>query len=169
MPYFCECCWLASELLDPVGRCLQCFESIEQTRGICWTCKKEPKISCPRAFVFAREAPICKLLYLEETLEAIAALAFYQSTRLHWPMPDVIVPVLARPSEITHRFAAHHKVPCPEIFVRHKDWTVREELIDEDLTIWLFDEGATTEELQLATQAIAHAFPKRVYLLSLLA
>ena len=164
--YFCKDCWLQSALLSPVGRCSQCFDEIDEKQGACRTCKKAPQFPCTRACVFDGQSPVRQLIYHEETHEALAALAFYQSVQLHWPVPDVIIPVLARPL-VMHSFAAHHQRPCPELFIRQDPWSLREELLDEHQTILLFDEGATHEQLQQATRAIADASPKKTYLLSL--
>jgi hypothetical protein len=98
--------------------------------------------------------------------EAIGALAFYQSLRLGWTLPDLVVPVFSKRAAIAHVFAAFHDCPCPHLFQRGE---VREDLVEEDQVIWLFDEGASMKQLEVAVKAIGNAFPKKVYVISLLA
>jgi hypothetical protein len=119
--------------------------------------------------VFDREAPIHELLFQEELREAIGAFAFYQSLRLGWTLPDLIIPVLKDSSEITSTFAALHECPCPELFSRRDSWEIREDLVEEEQILWLFDEGASEEELKKAGLAIGNAFPKKIYHLCLFA
>jgi hypothetical protein len=101
--------------------------------------------------------------------EPIGALAFYQSLRLGWALPDLVVPILSNPSGIANVFAAFHECPCPQLFHRVGSWDIREDLVEEEQTIWLFDEGASYEQIEKATKVIGNTFPKKVYLLSLLA
>jgi hypothetical protein len=173
IPYFCPECWISSQLLDPEGRCLHCFEEITEPTGLCGRCHHKPLLPFPRAALFAKEAPICRLIDREESIAPVAGFAFYQWMRLHWTDPDLIASIPPHRPKIARFFSEFTQKPCPNLFRRATwplhplRWEVKQQMIEEDMTLLLFDNGCTFKELQMACQAIAQAFPKKVYVLSL--
>jgi len=172
-PYLCEECWQASQLLNPEGRCFHCFEEINEPTGLCDRCRHKPLLPFPRAALFAREAPICRLMNREESAEPMAGFALYQWLRLHWKEADLIAPIPPHKRKVARIFADLAQIRCPNLFRRipwplyPPRWEVKEQMIEEDATLLLFDEGCTFKELQMACAAIAQTFPKKVYVLSL--
>jgi len=164
----CNACWELSSILDPVLRCQHCFTSSE--KPLCARCAKKPELPYARAVVFETEAPIFRIAD-DETVEAMAGFAYYQWQRIAEMEPDYIISVT--PSPIGKAFANLCQKPSPKIFRRrfslHKQetWELKEGLISEDATILLFDPGLPKETLESACAAIAEAFPRSVFVLSL--
>ncbi len=174
MPYLCKECWLGSQLLDPEGRCLHCFHEIGEPSGLCLRCRHKPLLPFPRAALFAKEAPICRLMNREESPKPLAGYAFYQWLRLHWKEPDLIAPIPPERRQVAREFGELAQVPCPNLFRRvpwplyPRVWEVKEQMIEDEMTVLLIDEGCTFIELQMACRVCAEAFPKNVYILSLI-
>ncbi len=171
LKYLCHHCWEQSALLDLHDRCRHCFDEIGQ-ESICAKCLTHPTLPFERAAVFDSRAPIHRLLK-EDTASAAAGFAYYQWLRLDWKEPDLIVPIPTSRFGAAEKFAQLCNKPCVDLF--HKiawplgtlKWEVRDELIEENSTVLLFDEGGSSKHLQLAAKALSTAFPKKVYLISL--
>jgi hypothetical protein len=109
----------------------------------------------------------------EESAKPLAGFGFYQWMRLHWKEPDLIAPIPPQKRKVARCFAELAEVLCPNLFRRvlwplyPRVWEVKEQMIEDDMTILLIDEGSSLAELQMACKAIAGAFPKNVYILSL--
>jgi hypothetical protein len=127
----------------------------------------------PRAALFAKEAPIFRLIGLEESFLSMASFAFYQHARLDWKEPDLIAPIPPYKRNVARNFAELAQVACPNLFrvvawpLYPRIWEVKERLIEEEMTLLLIDEGCTLRELQMACRAVAEAFVPNVYILSL--
>ena len=162
-----------SQLLELEGRCHHCFDEIDEPTGLCIQCKHSPLLPFPRAALFAKEAPIYRILGWEESIDPIASFGFYQWLRLQWQKPDLIAPIPPHRTKIARAFAELANIPCPHLFRRvpwplsPEKWEIKEQLIENDRTVLLIDEGCTQEQLQIAAEAISEAFPKKVYVLSL--
>lgn len=169
--YLCETCWIESALIDPESRCIHCFDSVSEKMALCMRCRKDPLLPFPRAAMFEKAAPIVSLLD-EEAADAIAGFAYYQWLRLDAPEPDFVIPV--RRNKVAKKFAEFLDKPCPDVFQRisypisRKRYELKKNLIEEKANILLFDHDNEFEELKMACGAISEAFPKKVYLLSLL-
>ena len=173
MTYLCKECWLESQLLSIEGRCLHCFHEIDEPSGLCHRCRHKPLLPFPRAALFAREAPICRLIDREESPKPLAGYALYQWLRLQWKEPDLIASIPPEKKEVARAFGELLQIPCPNLFrtvtwpLYPRRWEVKEALIEDDMTLLLIDEGCTFEELQIAARALSETFPKSVYILSL--
>ena len=170
--YFCEECWRQSSLIDLDHRCIHCFEAIEPPESLCSRCRHEPLLPFPRAAVFESQAPIRTFVHNRDYEQAMASFAYYQWLRLGWEKPDVIASIPPNRNAVGRFFAELWNAPCQNLFRRiawpldTEKWEIRD-FLEEDLTILLIDHGCTLAQRQLACQAISHAFPKRVYILSL--
>ncbi|MDE3046535.1 MAG: hypothetical protein KGJ02_07850 [Verrucomicrobiota bacterium] len=170
--YFCPLCWQESSPLALDSRCHHCFELLETSDNLCSTCRHHPLLPFVRAAVFDRNAPIRTLKNSRDTTQAMAAFAYYQWLRLSWESVNLIAPIPPQRSSIACAFAELAHLPCPNLLRRRAwplntdFWEVRD-ILEEGESILLFDDDCTSAELQLACKAISHAFPKRVYLLSL--
>jgi len=173
LPYLCHDCWLESQLLPIEGRCTHCFEEIEEPVGLCSRCRHAPLLPFPRAALFSRDSPICRLIIREESTKPLAGYAYYQWLRLHWKQPTLIASIPPHKKKIAQEFANLIQVPSPHLFrvvpwpLHPRRWEIKELLIEDDTTLLLIDEGCTLEELQMASRALSEAFPKNVYVLSL--
>jgi hypothetical protein len=103
----------------------------------------------------------------------MAGFAYYQWLKLEWPIPDFVIPI--RKSETARTFAELMGAPCLNALRRvgwpliQERWEIRGDWSLEETRILLFDEGCSLKQLQLAARAVQDAFPKKAYLLSLLA
>ena len=171
LKYLCQNCWAQSGLLDIHDRCRHCFDEIGQ-ESICAKCLSHPTLPFERAAVFDARMPIRRLLK-EDTVNAAAGFSYYQWLRLDWKEPDLIVPIPSRHFGVAKQFAQLCNKPCVDLFRKiawplgSQRWEVRDQLIEENSTILLFDEGCSLKQLQLASAALSTAFPKKVYLISL--
>jgi len=171
--YLCKECWLESKLLPLDGRCLHCFQEIDEPSGLCSRCRHAPLLPFPRAALFAKEAPISRLLNREESIKPLAGFCVYQWLKLEWKTPDLIASIPPHKKKVARRFAELLHIPSPHLFrvlswpLYPRKWEVNEKLIDDDTTLLLIDDGCTFEELQMASRALSMAFPKKVYILSL--
>ncbi len=161
--YLCPDCWLLCELPDPVGRCRHCFEELDQRGNLCAQCRHKAFLWAIRAFVFDPAAP-ARYLDLEAT-HAFAAFAFLQWIQLEWPLPDAVIPM---PDSHGIAKALSLLLDRPLIRALHSDCTYRDDSLEEDLLLLLVDISQPLETLKKVELALSEAFPKRIYLLSLL-
>ncbi|HSX26844.1 MAG TPA: hypothetical protein VLE89_07570 [Chlamydiales bacterium] len=160
--YFCPECWGLCEPPDPAERCRHCFGEVDQVRAMCQECRREPKVGVVRAYVFDGESPVGRL----EEWERLAGFAVYQWIRLEWPMPDVIVPMPDEESEsVGEAFSALMQLPFAKALRRGGDQFELREEVEGDVLI--VDAANPVEFLQGGAMAVAEAFPKRIFLLSL--
>src|ERR1700722_19353604 len=75
---FCGACWDMCALPNPLGRCLHCFEEVEEE--LCPRCHNKASLPFPTAFVFEEMPPTLHLisLTLREDPESLAAFFFIQ-------------------------------------------------------------------------------------------
>lgn len=96
----------------------------------------------------------------------MAGFALFQWIQLDWPMPTAIIPMPDKNSiEIGMAFA--HLLNVPFIRALQKDYSYKEERLEEDEILLLFNVLNGVENLQKGALALSAAFPKRIYLLSL--
>ena len=171
LKYLCERCWTQSPVVDLENRCRHCFDDCEDG-VLCSRCSHKPLLPFERAFVFDRSSPIAQILS-EEMSEAAAGFAFYQWAKLGWDEPDLIAAISPGKNEVAKQFSKLMNKPCPDLF-RTIAWPlgsqrleIYDHFLEEDSTILFFDEGFTTKQLQMAGASLSHAFPKKVYCLSL--
>lgn len=163
--FLCPACWELCALPDPIERCRHCFEELEEGRGMCGECMKEPLIKTPRAFVFDRGAPI---RFKVDQLEGFAAFMIYQWIQLDLTLPDWVIPM---PDPISKKLA---KEIAKSLSVRYGELLqekggeikLRKEL-EEDLDLLLIDYLSPLSWLDGASSAISVLMPKRALLLSL--
>jgi hypothetical protein len=152
-------------LPDPVERCRHCFEELDGKGNLCLQCRKEKWLPIVRAYVFDPESPAHFLG--TEALDAMAGFALIQWIQLEWPLPDGIVPMPDADS-IAIGGALARQLNVPFIRALNSDWSYKEDRLEEDQELLLFDVSNSIEKLKKAAYALGEAFPKRVYLLSLL-
>lgn len=172
--FFCLNCWELCSPPSPLYRCRHCFSEIEEgtfheTYNLCLTCQKEPLLFAPYAFVFdSTEAAHRLCREIQEMPEALAAFILYQWAHLSWLSPQIIIPmpgaeVLAKP------FAFWMEVPYIDLLdVTNQSWECDGKKIEEDQILLLLDVNSTLPCLQKAIAALSEAFPKRIYVLSLI-
>lgn len=163
--FLCPDCWQLCELPDPAERCRHCFEGLDSRGNLCGQCRKARILPVVRAYVFDPESP-SYLLGLEG-VDAMAGFAFLQWIQLEWPSPDVIVPMPDRDSVAIGRSLAQ-LIDCPFARALKGDCEYKEERLDEDLEVLLFDVSNSIERLQQASFALSESFPKRIRLVSLM-
>lgn len=160
--FLCPACWHLCALPDPVGRCRHCFEELDQRGNLCTTCRKEPHLSAVRAYVFDPESPAFRLG--SEAIEAMAGFAYLQWVELEWPHPDAVIP-MPGDEAIAQQLAEWIEAPCIKALGMGCEY--REDLLEEEGELLLFDRSNPSPLLEKATLALAEAFPERVRLLSL--
>lgn len=158
----CQDCWFLCSLPDPIFRCRHCFVELENDDFLCSSCKKDKLLPIPRAFVFDPESP-AKFLGTEDH-EALASFAFLQWIQLEWDLPDAIIP-MSDSSEIALAFAKI--IDRPFIKALTSLHTYKNERLEEDQILLLFDVSSEMDALQKSARALAESFPKSIYLLSL--
>jgi hypothetical protein len=118
-----------------------------------------------RAYVFDPESP-ARFLGIE-AIDAMASFAYLQWIQLEWPLPDAIIPMPDADSLAIGRALAQ-LLNVPFIRALRYDGEYKEDRLEEDQILLLFDVSNSMERLQRSAFAISEAFPKRIYLLSLL-
>jgi hypothetical protein len=96
----------------------------------------------------------------------MAGFAFYQWVQLEWPQPDAIVPMPDKHSVEIGRALADLMDASFATSLR-KSHSYREESLEEEATLLLFDSGEPFPLLQKAVESLLEAFPKNIYVLSL--
>jgi hypothetical protein len=165
--FFCLSCWDLCAPPHPEHRCRHCF--IEAEDMLCLQCQKEPLLFAPYASVFEAGTAAQRLcLEGKESPEALGAFALYQWTRLGWPLPDLIIP-MPDAQRLVASFALWLDVPYARLLhIYHGLCECRADKIEEDQVLLLFDLNSSLSQLQKAIDALSEAFPKRIYVLSLI-
>ena len=158
----CSSCWLLCEPPDPAVRCRHCFLELEKEEKCCHQCRIQRRHSAQRAFVFDPESP-ASLLGLD-ALDALAGFALIQFIQLEWDMPDAIIPM---PDSISIAAAFADLLHLPLIQALDLRHSYKEDRLEENGTLLLFDISNSIPVLQKSTMALMESFPKRIYLLSL--
>ena len=162
--FLCPSCWQLCLLPDPVERCRHCFEELDRKENLCSQCRKEKILPAIRAYVFDPESPAHHLAL--EPPDGMASFALIQWVALDWPLPDAVIPMPDRDSvEIGRMFAFLLNIPFMKALRANCDY--KEDRLEEGKELLLFDVSHPVETLQKATLALSEAFPKRIYLLSL--
>jgi len=118
-----------------------------------------------RAYVFDPESPAYRLGL--EAIHAMASFTFLQWIQLEWPLPDVIVPMPDRESvAIGLSFAL--LIDRPFARALRGDCEYKENRLEEDQEVLLFDVSNPVEQLRKAALSLSESFPKRVRLISLM-
>ena len=154
----CPACWELCAPIDPKERCIHCFEEIEEA-GLCPQCRQAPLLQIPVASVFERSSASIRLAQeAREKPEAIAAFLIFQWTRLHWEIPDAVIPHGGR-FPLAKFFGEALSRPC--ILPRDVG------LLEEDQILLLLAEENTPESLQEPLDDLNAIFPKKIYALTL--
>jgi hypothetical protein len=165
---FCEFCWEHCSLPDPEGRCRHCFEEIEEK--LCERCRKKASLRFPSAFVFEPTPPALHLIstLLREDPASLAAFAFIQWDRLHAKSPDAVVP-LPGARHLAREFAAWGSFFSADILRQSgEEWLLDNSIVEEELSYLLISVDSSYEEIADATDAMMEAFPKKIFVLSLM-
>lgn len=163
--YLCPNCWSLCELPDPVERCRNCFEELDQRGNLCKQCRYRPILPLVRATVFDAESP-ARLLGLD-SVKAMAGFALVQWIQLEWPVPDAIIPMPDADSIALGRAFAS-LIDRPFVRALNSSGEYQEDRLDEDGELLLIDISHPVDALRKAALALAASFPKRIYLLTLL-
>lgn len=161
---FCPDCWELCSPPDPEYRCRHCFSEIEEG-PICQTCQTYPRCPFPSAFVFEPTLPALRLCKMEDP-ESLAAFAIFQWNRLGWPLPDIIIPLLDARS-FAKEFASCMNRPCFFALQYDGRWNFDQSFLEEEIFLLLAKTDAQ-EKISAAIESVCEAFPKKVYVLSLL-
>jgi predicted amidophosphoribosyltransferase len=162
--FLCPDCWQLCELPDPAMRCRHCFEELDRRGDLCQQCRKQKLLPIVRARVFDPESPASFLG--KERVDALAGFALYQWVQLEWPLPHAVIPMPDTHSTNIAR-AFSEILDIPFIKALHLDCTYKEERLEEDQELLLFDVDNSLERLEKGAFALAESFPKQIYLLSL--
>lgn len=172
--FFCPICWELCSPCDPTARCSHCFREIgdyseKNSFELCPQCRKEPFLAPVYASVFEPTAPVKKLyLQRDERPEAIAAFFMYQWARLNWSQPQVIVPMPGT-QMLVKLLSVWMEAPQMNLLRNYSgNWECQSEKVEEDQIFLLIDFNSSLFQLQKAATALSEAFPKRVYVLSLI-
>ena len=164
----CPSCWELCSLPDPAYRCSHCFHEV-QSEGLCNVCRFEPSLFFPSAFVFEPSPPAYQLCKEgKEAPEAMAAFLFVQWERLHWPFPDVVVP-LPGAKELAKVFSFWlNSSYMPVLSYCNGLWECSVEALEEDLIVLILGDKVSLDLLKEAALALNQSFPKKIYALTLL-
>lgn len=162
--YFCPDCWLLCELPDPVERCRNCFEELDQRGNLCQQCRYKPVLPLVRATVFDSESP-ARLLGLD-SFNAMAGFALAQWIQLEWPMPDAIIP-MPDSNSISLGRAFASLIDRPFVRALNSVCEYQEDRLEEEGELLLIDISNSIDALRKAAIALSVSFPKRIYLLTL--
>jgi hypothetical protein len=102
-----------------------------------------------------------------EAIDAMASFSFLQWIHLEWPIPDALIPMPDADS-IAIGSALAQLLDIPFIRALHSNCEYKEERLEEDQILLLFDVSNSIADLRKGSMALSEAFPKRIYLLSLL-
>jgi hypothetical protein len=163
--FLCSECWLLCALPDPIERCRHCFEELDQRGDFCIQCRKAKLLPVVRAYVFDPASPAYCLG--TEAIDAMAGFAYLQWIQLEWPLPTAIIPMPDSDS-ISIGSALAQLLHIPFIRALRFDCDYRQDRLEEEEILLLFDVSNPIEKLQKGAIALSEAFPKRIYLLSLL-
>ena len=162
--FLCPDCWQLCSLPDPVERCRHCFEELDSRGNLCAQCRKEKLLPVVRAYVFDPESPAYRLGW--EAVDAMAGFAFVQWIQLEWPLPDMIVPMPNRESVAIGASLAR-LIDRPIARALTGDCEYKEDRLEEDQEILLFDVSNPMGLLKRGSGALFESFPKRIRILSL--
>lgn len=162
--FLCPDCWELCRLPDPAGQCRHCFGELDERGNLCSRCREKKDLPAPRAFVFDPESPAHLLGY--EPPEALAGFAYLQWIQLEWPLMDGIVPMPDSSSRSIGN-ALSQLMGVPLLSALNSQNSYREEYLDEDLELLLFDVNSSLEALRQSSISLLESFPKRIYILSL--
>jgi hypothetical protein len=101
-----------------------------------------------------------------ELSDAMAAFAYIQWIALGWPDPDAIIPMPDSHS-IRIGLALAKLMERPFIRAIRSNFEYREESLEEDGELFLFDAGGKIEHLKQGALALSESFPQRIRLLTL--
>lgn len=162
--HFCSSCWDLCILPDPAEKCRHCFSDLDIRGRLCQKCRKSPPLKSPSAYVFASESP-ATLLDLEP-FDAMASFAYLQWLQLEWPQPDYLVPMPDKHSlAIGYELACLLKAPFAKgLTFNHQ---IKEDRLEEEKVILLFDVANEIADLQKADIALYATCPEKVFILSL--
>lgn len=160
--FFCLNCWESCALPDPTEHCRYCFEPLNSRIDICIQCRNSRKLPLVRGFVFDKDSP-AHLMGTQKP-ETLAAFAFIQWARLNWHQPDAIIPM---PGAIRIAQELSKYIDAPFIPALNRYSEYREDRLEEDQTLLIFDIDSPFVDLEKSTSSIKKALPKKVYLLSL--
>ena len=149
---------------DPIERCRHCFQELDQRGLLCAQCRKHRLLPVPRAHAFDAASP-ASYLGVEAT-DAMAGFAFFQWIQLEWLFPDMIVPMPDAASIAIGRALAL-LFDIPLIRALRSDCTYREDRLEEEAVLLLFDVANRQERLEQAVFSLSEAFPKKIYLFTL--
>jgi len=166
--FFCADCWNICALVDPLHRCRHCFQEIEEGT-LCRICQRDPWLPFPFAYVFESSAQAYRLCREgKEHPDAMTAFMVVQWEKLRWPIPDVVVP-LPGARCFAKSFSSWLETSYAPVLSRCLDqWDCDVEALQEDQTLLLLGEKVSRSMLQGAIEALSEAFPKKIYVLSLL-
>lgn len=137
---------------------------MDRRGGLCAQCLQKPFLPVIRAYVFDPASP-AKILGLE-AIDAMAGFAFVQWTQLEWDVPDAIIPMPDRDSVAIGKTFSR-LMDLPFIRALESDFTYKEDRLEEEQTLLIFDVANRRERLLQASLALSESFPKITYLLSL--
>lgn len=157
----CENCWTFSSPIDPLKRCLHCFQEVESAR-VCFCCREKKALRATRGWVFEPESPIRTLG--DEYEEALAGFLVWQWIQLEWPYPDNIIPMPGA-LDLGRAFAFFLQRPFIRAFGKGRRFY--EESLEENQRIFLIDFQSEKEKIEWHAKKLEEAFPKRIFVLSL--
>jgi hypothetical protein len=91
-----------------------------------------------------------------------------QWERLDWPLPDAVIPFPGA-LRFARSFANWLERPCVDLlsFSRGK-WSCEGDKVEEDAVLLVLCSDSFVEEVREAVDALSDAFPKKIFVLSLL-
>jgi hypothetical protein len=107
-------------------------------------------------------------MLLKEDPESLAAFSLLQWDRLGWQIPDVVVS-LPKAESFAKLFASWSELFYADA-LQHagEEWLLDRSILEEDSTILLISLENSYEELAEVIEAMMEAFPKKIFVLSLI-
>lgn len=140
---------------DPVEHCSYCFAPLADFKSrYCLQCRRAPRLSFPRAFVFDPMAPILFLVPPEQ----LAGFVVYQWIQLDWPVPDAI---LSLPDDAS---IALSKAVAP---LMCRPWVKLEQIEESGLNLLFVDAISPLDHIRKGVRPALETSPKNIYQLSL--
>lgn len=189
-PLLCLTCAELLSLLEVKGRCGRCFEQSGDTPHSCRSCRTQRATPGPLAAALPCYGPAVSLIKAVDRrsqvylAKGLASFMVAQIDRLNWPVPDLVVPV---PHHWSHRL---FHGPSTSILLARAlasllsckvDELLRRGAVDHKETLWLRRGAMAANQtvlvvdtrlhrqglLQKAVEAMAEAYPARIYGLAL--
>lgn len=170
--YACSACCLQLQLIDPLHRCQNCFCAIESDTcvKICTTCSKKNSYPFIIGACFERLYSSFKLQQAcskgcDLAQHAVTQFMIVQLIQLHWPLPEVIIPLPSITSSYSEKQALKRVVKSIAQSLGCRFQTSLGRSVEDKLVLFIAPNQRQYFHLE---KQLAHYYPKRVFVLHLI-